>query len=190
MHVSGHGYQEDLKLMITLMKPKYFIPIHGEYRMLYLHQLLAEEVGIKKGNTYILNNGDVVDIQNGEARQTRKVISGDTYVDRLGEDEVADIILRDRKHLSEEGMLIIVLTVSNEDGSIISEPDVISRGFVYGKESEELLSTVQQIVVQTISPFNDANIHGMRRAIKKEVGKFLLDTTRKKPMILPIIINI
>lgn len=190
MHVSGHGYQEDLKLMITLMKPKYFIPIHGEYRMLHIHQTLAEKVGVKRNNTFILQNGDVLDIQCGEARITRKITAGDTYVDRLGEDEVADIILRDRKHLSEEGMLIIVLTINKMDGSIISEPDVISRGFIYGRESDELLSTVKQIVVNTISPFNDPNIQGMKRAIKKEVGKHLLETTKKKPMILPIIIDV
>lgn len=190
MHVSGHGYQDDLKLMLTLMKPKYFIPIHGEYRMLHLHQSLAEAVGVKSENIFILNNGDVVDIEYGEARITRKVTAGDTYVDRLGEDEVADIILRDRRHLSEEGMLIIVVTVNKEDGSIISEPDVISRGFVYAKESEQLLEAVKGIVINTISPFKDANIQGMKRAIKKEVGKHLIDTTKKKPMILPIIIDI
>ncbi len=93
MHVSGHGYQEDLKLMITLMKPKYFIPIHGEYRMLYLHRKLAEAVGVEGGNTYIINNGDVVDIQNGEARQTRKATAGDTYVDGYGIGEVGQVVL-------------------------------------------------------------------------------------------------
>ena len=190
MHVSGHGYQEDLKLMITLMKPKYFIPIHGEYRMLHLHRNLAEAVGVEKGHTFIIKNGDVVDIQNGEARQTRSVTAGDTYVDNAGDDEVRDIVLRDRKQLSEEGMLVIVVTISKENGERISDPDSISRGFVYAKNNEELLSNINQLVKRTIDPFNDANVPGMRRAIKKEVGNYVYEQTNKKPMILPIIIAI
>lgn len=190
MHVSGHGYQEDLKLMLTLMKPKYFIPIHGEYRMLHIHRLLAEAVGVEKGNSFIIRNGDVVDIQYGEARQTRKIPSGDTYVDNVGDDQIVDIVLRDRKQLSEEGMLVIVLSISKEDGSRISEPDCISRGFVYAKESEDLLLDINEVVKRTVDPFKDPNILGMKRAIKKEVGIFLSEKTKKKPMILPIIIAI
>lgn len=190
MHVSGHGYQEDLKLMLTLIKPKFFIPIHGEYRMLELHKQLAEAVGVNGDNIFILNNGDVVEIFQEDARLTRKVPASDTYVDKLGEDEVADIILRDRKQLSEEGMLIIVLTVNKEDGSLISSPDIISRGFVYAKESEELINTVKKIVVDTVSAFNEINIIGMKRAIKKEVGKHIMSMSKKKPMILPIVIDI
>lgn len=190
MHVSGHGYQEDLKLMLTLMKPKYFIPIHGEFRMLHLHAKLAYDVGVEYGNVFFLNNGDVVDIEGEEARQTRQVPAGDAYVDRMGEEGVEEIVLRDRKLLSEEGMLVIVVTINKADGSRISEPDCISRGFVYARESEELIQNINEIVKATVDPFNDANILGMKRAIKKEVGKFLTETTRKKPMILPIIIAI
>ncbi|MEO4055406.1 ribonuclease J [Solibacillus sp. CAU 1738] len=190
MHVSGHGYQEDLKLMITLMKPTYFIPIHGEYRMLHLHRLLAESVGVPQENVFILKNGDVVDIVNKKARQTRDVQAGDTYVDGIGTDEVEEIVLRDRKQLSEVGMLVIVLTISKEDGSILSKPDTISRGFVYAKNSEELLNDVNDIAATTVSNFNEANVHGMQRAIKKSVGQFIFTLTMKKPMILPIIIEI
>lgn len=190
MHVSGHGYQEDLKLMLTLMKPKYFIPIHGEYRMLHLHAKLAEDVGVERENIFILNNGDVVDIQFQEARQTRKIPSGDAYVDGFGDDGIEDIVLRDRKQLSEEGMLVIVLTINKSDGSRISEPDCISRGFVYARESEELIQSINEIVKATVDPFKDANILGMKRAIKKEVGQYLFEKTKKKPMILPIIIAI
>lgn len=190
MHASGHGYQEDLKLMLTLMKPKYFIPIHGEYRMLHKHRQLAEAVGVEKGNTFIIRNGDVVDIQSSEARQTRTIPSGDTYVDGIGADEVGDIVLRDRKQLAEEGMLVIVLTINKSDGKLISDPDSISRGFVYARESEELINNVNELVKSTVGNFKDANIHGMRKAIKKEVGKFLGEKTKKKPMILPIIITV
>ncbi len=190
MHVSGHGYQEDLKLMLTLMKPKYFIPIHGEYRMLYLHRMLAESVGVPRENVFILKNGDVVDFENKIARQTRDVPAGDTYVDGLNIGEVEEIVLRDRKQLSEVGMLVIVVTISTVDGRMLLKPDTISRGFVYAKNSEELLNDVNDLVATTVSNFKEANVQGMKRAIKKNVGQFIFTLTTKKPMILPIIIEI
>ncbi|MED3763648.1 ribonuclease J [Ureibacillus terrenus] len=192
MHVSGHGYQEDLKLMLTLMKPKYFIPIHGEYRMLHLHAKLAEDVGVNPKNIFILNNGDVVDIQHQEARQTRKIPAGDAYVDAFGEEGIEDIVLRDRKQLSEEGMLIIVITVNKADGSRVSEPDSISRGFVYAKESGDLIRNINEITKSTIDSFKDKdfNIFAMKKAVKKDVGQYLYEKTKKKPMILPIIVPI
>lgn len=193
MHVSGHGYQEDLKLMLTLMKPKFFIPIHGEFRMLHQHRLLAESVGVKRGHTFIIKNGDVVDIENAKARQTRKIPSGDTYVDGIGIGEVEGIVLRDRKQLSEDGMLVIVLTLSKADGSIILEPDTISRGFVYAKESEDLLLKVNVLVKATISELQEESkqqLFVLKREIKKAVGQYLFSQTKRKPMILPIIIEI
>lgn len=151
MHVSGHACQEELKLMLTLMKPKYFIPIHGEFRMLYQHRLLAESVGVERENIFVINNGDVVDINNRIARQTRKVQSGNIFVDGLGIGDVGNIVLRDRKLLSEEGMLVIVLTLSKTDGQLISDPDTISRGFVYRNDAHALLNEVNQLVITTIN---------------------------------------
>ena len=193
MHVSGHGYQEDLKLMLTLMKPKYFIPIHGEYRMLYQHRLLAESVGVEKENTFIIKNGDVVDLKVAVARQTRKIPSGDTYVDGMGIGEVEEIVLRDRKQLSEDGMLVIVLTISKTEKTMVSDPDTISRGFVYARDSEELLRNVNTLVKTTVIEFQEENIHQwnvLKRKIKKSVGQYLFSQTKRKPMILPIIIEI
>ncbi|MFJ7921707.1 ribonuclease J [Lysinibacillus fusiformis] len=192
MHVSGHGYQEDLKLMLTFMKPQFFIPIHGEFRMLHQHRLLAESVGVQKGHTFIMKNGDVVDIENETARQTRKVPSGDTYVDGIGIGEVEGIVLRDRKQLSEDGMLVIVLTLSKADGAIISEPDTISRGFVFAKDFEELLNKVNMLTKEIIIELQQESrqIHVLRREIKKAVGQYLFTQTKRKPMILPIIIEI
>lgn len=193
MHVSGHGYQEDLKLMLTLMKPKFFIPIHGEFRMLHQHRLLAEAVGVKKGHSFIMRNGDVVDIENGMARQTRKIPAGDTYVDGIGIGEVEGIVLRDRKQLSEDGMLVIVLTISKTDGTVISEPDSISRGFVYAKDSETLLNKVNVLVKATVDELQAENLRQLfvlKREIKKAVGQYLFSQTKRKPMILPIIIEI
>ncbi|ATP41313.1 ribonuclease J [Solibacillus sp. R5-41] len=190
MHVSGHGYQEDLKLMLTLMKPKYFIPIHGEYRMLHIHRLLAEAVGVPFYNTFILQNGDVVDIAGTVARQTRSIPAGDTYVDGIGIGEVGEIVLRDRKQLSEDGMLVIVVTISKYDGSIIVDPDTISRGFVYAKESEGMLNDINELAKEAVNKFNEANPFAMKRAIKKVVDQYVFTLTMRKPMILPIIIEI
>ncbi|WP_428912524.1 ribonuclease J [Niallia sp. Krafla_26] len=193
MHVSGHGYQEDLKLMLTLMKPKYFIPIHGEHRMLHHHRLLAESVGVEAGNTFIINNGDVVDVSNSIARQTRTIPSGNTFVDGLGIGDVGSIVLRDRKQLSEDGMLVIVITLSKADKTIITGPDTISRGFVYARESEDLLKEVNRLVTKAVTDLQAANIHRwntIKQNIKKSVGQYLYTHTKKKPMILPIIIEV
>jgi ribonuclease J len=192
MHVTGHACQEELKLMLTLMKPKYFIPIHGEFRMLHQHSILAESIGVAKENIFIVNNGDVVDVKNSEARQTRSLPSGNIFVDGLGIGDVGNIVLRDRKVLSEEGMLIIVVTISKRDGQIISDPDTISRGFVYVRDSEELINEVNQLVIKTVANLkipngNQRNI--LKQSIKESIGKFLFTKTKRKPMILPIIIE-
>ncbi|WP_226035136.1 ribonuclease J [Aquibacillus saliphilus] len=193
MHVSGHGYQEDLKLMLTLMKPKYFIPIHGEFRMLYRHRILAESVGIEKENTFIINNGDVVDIEKHIARQTRKIPTGNTYVDGIGIGDVGEIVLRDRKQLSEDGMLVIVLTMSKSEKKLVSEPDTISRGFVYVRDSEELLKDINRIITRTVSDVPDSNKSqwsAIKQDVRKSVGQYIFKQTKKKPMILPIIIEV
>ena len=193
MHVSGHGYQEDLKLMLTLMKPTYFIPIHGEYRMLHHHRQLAESVGVEKGNTFIIKNGDVVDIEDSVARQTRSIPAGDTYVDGISVGDVGEIVLRDRKQLAEDGMLVIVLTISKGDRKIIQGPDTITRGFVYVKESEDLIREINRLVKKTILELEADNIRQwnvMKQNIKKSVGQYLFRQTKRKPMILPIILEI
>lgn len=193
MHVSGHGYQEDLKLMLTLMKPTYFIPIHGEYRMLHHHRLLAESVGVEVGNTFIIKNGEVVDIENSIARQTRVLPAGDTYVDGLSVGDIGSIVLRDRKQLSEDGMLIIVITLNKSDHSLISGPDTISRGFVFVRNSEDLLRDINQLVKKVVDELSTANIRDwkeMKQAIKKDVGQYVFKHLKRKPVLLPIIIEV
>lgn len=193
MHVSGHACQEELKLMITLMKPKYFIPIHGEYRMLHHHSLLAESVGVEKENIFIINNGDVVDVSDQHASQTREVRSGDIFVDGMGIGDVGNIVLRDRKLLAEEGMLVIVLTIGKTDGQLVSNPDTISRGFVYSRDSEKLLNEVNELVAKTIGKSEGPNgnrRNSLRQTVKKSVETFLFTQTKRRPMILPIIIEI
>lgn len=193
MHVSGHGYQEDLKLMLTLMKPKYFIPVHGEFRMLHQHRIMAESVGVERGHTFIMNNGDVVDIENSLARQTRKIYAGETYVDGVGVGDIGDVVLRDRKQLSEDGMLVIVLTMSKRDKKLVSNPDTISRGFVYVKDSEKLLNDINKLIIKTVNDLSDTNRKqwsDIKLNIKKSVGQYVFKETKRKPMILPIIIEI
>ncbi|MFC0271724.1 ribonuclease J [Metabacillus herbersteinensis] len=193
MHVSGHGYQEDLKLMLTLIQPTYFIPVHGEYRMLHHHRLLAESVGVDKDKTFIIKNGDVVDIDNSVARQTRRIPAGDTYVDGMGVGDVGELVLRDRKQLSEDGMLVIVITMSKRERRMISDPDTISRGFVFVKDSEELLSDVNRLIKKAVQELEDGDRiqwNAIKQNVKKSVGQFVFRKTKRKPMILPIIIEI
>ncbi|WP_141529288.1 ribonuclease J [Bacillus sp. AFS001701] len=193
MHVSGHAYQEELKLMLTLMKPKYFIPIHGENRMLHHHRSLAESVGVKRNNIFIIKNGDVVDILQSEAIQSRRIPAGNIYVDGMGIGDVGNIVLRDRKQLAEDGMVVVVITISKTEKKIISGPDTISRGFVYARDSESLLKEVNQIVTSSVNELLDENKLQwgvMKQNIKKSLGQFLFTKTKRKPMILPIIIEI
>lgn len=193
MHVSGHGFQEELKLMLTLMKPKYFIPIHGEYRMLHQHRLLAESVGVDFESIFIVNNGDVVDIQDDTAVQVRKIPAGNTLVDGLGIGDVGNGILRDRKHLSEDGILVIVVTRSKTDGKILSGPDLISRGFIHAPESEALLDEATRIASQVITNLQEANVsqwNRLKQGMRESIGKFVYAKTKRRPMILPIIMDV
>ncbi|MDF2668050.1 MAG: ribonuclease [Paenibacillus sp.] len=193
VHVSGHGSQEELKLMLNLMKPKFFIPIHGEYRMLRQHALLAEAVGIDREDIFIVENGDTVEIQGGVARRGSKVASGNTLIDGLGVGDVGNIVLRDRKLLSQDGILVVVVTLSKQDGAILSGPDIISRGFVYVRESEGLLDEANRIVTNTLNRLMVENVNewaSLKTQVKDALGRFLYEQTRRRPMILPIIMEV
>ncbi|QHS23729.1 ribonuclease J [Virgibacillus sp. MSP4-1] len=191
MHVSGHGYQEDLRLMLTLMKPKYFIPIHGEHRMLHHHRMLAESVGVEKGNTFILKNGDVVDLEQSIARSTRNIPSGDTYVDGVDIGDM-EFVLRDRKQISEEGMLMAIIPINKHDKKLLSDPEFISRGFV-DQNFTELRKEMNRMTKETINELRDTD-RGSRNLIKKRVkrtlAKYVKQHTKKEPMIVPILMDI
>ena len=192
MHVSGHGYQEDLKLMLTLMKPKYFIPIHGELRMLHHHRLLAESVGVERGNTFIIKNGDVVDIEDGIARQTRSVPVGNAYVDGGDVGNVGEFVLRDRKKFAEDGMLIIVLTISKAEGKLLSDPETISRGFI-DSDFSELRKNVNRLTAKTVSELQEENRNQwnvVKREIRKTIQQHVFNQMKRKPMVVPILIEI
>ncbi|KRF31872.1 ribonuclease J [Paenibacillus sp. Soil787] len=193
VHVSGHGSQEELKLMLNLIKPKYFIPIHGEYRMLRQHAILAESVGIPKEDIFMCDIGDTVEIQNGVARKGSKVQSGNILIDGLGVGDVGNIVLRDRKLLSQDGILVVVVTLSKQDGKILSGPDIISRGFVYVRESEGLLEEANRIVTNTLTKLMNENVNewaSLKTNVKDVLGRFLYEQTRRRPMILPIIMEV
>lgn len=193
VHVSGHGSQEELKLMLNLIKPKYFIPIHGEYRMLRQHALLGEAVGIERENIFVIDNGDTVEFQNGNARKGGKVTAGNVLIDGLGVGDVGNIVLRDRKLLSQDGILVVVVTLSKQDGTILSGPDIISRGFVYVRESEGLLDEANRIVTSTLHKLMNDNVNewaSLKTNVKDALGRFLYEQTRRRPMILPIIMEV
>lgn len=193
VHVSGHGSQEDLRLMLNLMKPKYFIPIHGEYRMLRMHGILAEQVGVEPENIFLLDNGDTVEISGGKARYGPRVHAGNVLIDGLGVGDVGNIVLRDRKLLSQDGILVVVVTLSKQNGTILSGPDIISRGFVYVRESEELLDEANRLVTQTLIKCMEENVNewsSLKNNVKEALGRYLYEQTRRRPMILPIIMEV
>lgn len=193
VHVSGHGCQEDLKLMLSLIKPKYFIPIHGEYRMLRAHAQLAESVGVRPEKIFICDNGDTVEISGGKARYGPKITTGKVLIDGLGVGDVGNIVLRDRKLLSQDGILVVVVTLSKTNGSILSGPDIISRGFVYVRESEQLLDEANRIVSVTMEKCMKDQVSewaSLKTSIRDALSKFLFERTRRRPMILPIIMEV
>lgn len=193
VHVSGHGSQEELKLMLSLVRPKYFVPVHGEYRMLKRHIELAVATGVNPDNCYIVDIGDQVEFQHGKCRIGSKVPSGSVLIDGLGVGDVGNIVLRDRKLLSQDGILVVVVTLSKQDGTIMSGPDIISRGFVYVRESEQLLDEANKIVSVTLQRLVAENVNewsSLKTGVRDALSRFLYEQTRRRPMILPIIMEV
>lgn len=179
--------------MLTLMKPEYFIPIHGEYRMLHHHKLLAEAVGVDGNNIFLLKNGELVESAGGVVRQSGRVPAGQIYVDGLGIGDIGNVVLRDRRQLSADGILITVITLSQSDGRLLNEPDTISRGFIYVRNSDQLIGEINQLVIATLEKLNQADLgqwNVIKQTLKEALGKFLYDKTKRRPMILPIIIEV
>ncbi|MGM9974979.1 MAG: ribonuclease J [Clostridiaceae bacterium] len=193
VHVSGHACQEELKLMHALVKPKYFIPVHGEYRHLKQHSELAIKMGLKPENVLIPDNGDVIEVGRDMLKKNGTVVSGNVFVDGYGVGDVGNVVLRDRKHLSQDGILTVVVTIEKESSSVIAGPDIISRGFVYVRESEDLMDNAKEIVKQTLKECEDKGIRDwstLKSKIKEALRIFLYEKTKRKPMILPIIMEI
>ena len=193
IHVSGHACQEELKLMQTLIKPKNFIPVHGEYRHLKQHGELAIKLGLNPKNVVIPEVGNVIEVNRSGIRKSGTVISGQIFVDGLGVGDVGNIVLRDRKHLSQDGILTVVVTLSKENKTIVAGPDIISRGFVYVRESEGLIDEAREIVRNTLLECEEKNITDwatLKSNVRDELRTYLYEKTKRKPMILPIIMEI
>ncbi|MDZ5781859.1 ribonuclease J [Marinococcus luteus] len=193
VHSSGHARQEELKMMLNLVKPQYFIPVHGEYRMQFVHGELAEETGMDPNNVFLLDKGEVVEFSKGKAVKSGKVPAGNVLIDGLGIGDVGNIVLRDRRLLSEDGILVVVVTLSKKSGTIVSGPDIISRGFVYVRESEELMEKAHKKVSETLEKSISENVSEwstLKSSIRDSMSRFLFEKTKRRPMILPIIMEI
>ncbi len=193
IHVSGHASKEELKLMLNLVKPKYFMPIHGEYRHLRYHAMLAEKQGIPKGNIFILEDGDVLEISDGEARRNGSVDSGRVSIDGKGIGDVGEIVLRDRMRLAHDGIVLVLLTVEKLTGDIVSGPDIISRGFVFEDASQELIGEVREFLSGSVGKLDREIISDtslLKAKIRSLLKKYIRDKMERYPMILPIIFEV
>ena len=192
-HVSGHACQEEIKLIYSLVKPKYSIPVHGEYRHLKAQAQIASDLGIPKENIFILSSGDVLELNEEEpAKVKEKVRTGAILVDGLGVGDVGNIVLRDRQHLAEDGIMIVVLTLEKHSSRLLAGPDIVSRGFVYVRESEDLMDEARIVVEDAIDVCLDKHITDwgkIKNIIKDSLGDFLWKRTKRNPMILPIIME-
>ena len=193
VHVSGHACQEELKLILRLTHPKFFMPVHGEYRHLVHHKNLAEKVGIPKDNIVVLSTGQVLELTPHSAEVNGRVRTGAIFVDGIGVGDVGNVVLRDRRMLAEGGMLIVVATIDKESKTLVSEPYIVTRGFVYVKESEDLMNEVKQITQTEIEMLleNETNeILVMKNRIKKALERYLYEKTKRRPSIFPIIMEV
>lgn len=192
VHVSGHGSQEDLKLMLNLMKPKYFVPIQGEYRMLIAHSKLAQSLGMHKSQIFIADKGDIVEYKNNKMRMSGRVQAGNVLIDGIGVGDVGNIVLRDRKLLSQDGIFIVVVTLNRAQKKIASGPEILSRGFVYVRESEELMIEAAEMARQVIEKYVNKETFewtNIKQEIRDTLNQYLFQKTKRRPMIIPIIME-
>ncbi|MEA1961441.1 MAG: ribonuclease J [Bacillota bacterium] len=193
VHVSGHASQEELKILLNLIKPRYFVPVHGEYRHLMKHAKLAESLGIPKSRIFVAENGQIIDVGKKKASISGKVTAGKILVDGLGVGDVGNIVLRDRKQLSQDGIMIVVVTIQKESGTVVAGPDIVTRGFVYVRESEQLIDNAKKKVKEALDVCAKNNITEwavIKSQIRDKLGKHLYEKTGRRPMILPIIMEV
>lgn len=193
VHVSGHARREELKLMLTLLKPKFFMPVHGEYRHLMQHSMLAQELGIPKNRTVIGKNGDVIEVTTKSIAVNGTVSSGNILVDGLGVGDVGNIVLRDRKLLSENGLIIVVLATEKGTGKVLSGPEIVSRGFIYVRENIDLIEESKTVIKKALAKCEESNIkewNNIKMMIKDSLSSFIYEKIKRNPMILPIIVDV
>ncbi|HJC04112.1 MAG TPA: ribonuclease J [Candidatus Ligilactobacillus avistercoris] len=193
IHASGHGGQEEQKLMLRLMKPKFFMPVHGEYRMLKIHTELAQQCDVPEENTFIMRNGDVLALTADSARRAGHISAGDVYVDGSGVGDIGNVVLRDRKVLSEDGLVVVVATLDMKHHRVLAGPDLLSRGFIYMRESGELITAGRRRVYRTIKRSfkgEDVTVGALKNAITADLQSFLYNKTGRHPMVLPMLVTI
>ena len=193
VHVSGHACKEELKLMLTLTKPKFFIPVHGEARHLYQHKELAEELGIPEEDIFVTEIGDVVELTRNKGRIAGSVTAGSVMVDGSGVGDIGNVVLRDRKLLSEDGIFTVVITLNKQTGALLAQPEILSRGFVYEKNSEELLKETRELVKVKAAQFEKnhrSSWSSIKNDIRNPIKNYLYERTKRRPMVMPIIIEI
>ena len=193
VHVSGHACKEELKLMLTLIKPRFFIPVHGEARHLYQHKELAEELGIPEEDIFVTEIGDVVELTRNKGRIAGSVTAGSVMVDGSGVGDIGNVVLRDRKLLSEDGIFTVVITLNKQTGALLAQPEILSRGFVYEKNSEELLKETRELVKAKAAQFEKnhrSNWSSIKNDIRNSIKNYLYERTKRRPMVMPIIIEI
>ncbi|NOV59774.1 ribonuclease J [Clostridium beijerinckii] len=193
IHVSGHACEQELRLIQALLKPKFFVPVHGEYRHLLSHSKIAENMGMDKSNIFILEIGDVLELARNKAEITNKVPAGRVLIDGLGVGDIGNIVLRDRKNLAKDGIITVVIVINKESKTVISGPDIITRGFVYVRDSEELMREIRRIVSKSVERCLDNDVTGwseIKSAIRREVNTYVYTKMKRKPMVLPVITEI
>lgn len=193
VHASGHACQQDLKLMIGIVKPKYFIPVHGEQKHLVKHASLAETMGIPKNNIFIGEIGNCIELSDDEIKKLDNVPSGEIYVDGYGVGDVGNVVLNDRKHLSKDGIVIVVAVIDSASGCIVSGPDIVSRGFVFVKENEELMKSARELAVKIFNMQYDKNYHdwnSVKTKMRDEISHLMYEKTKRSPMVLPIFMEV
>ena len=193
LHVSGHACQEELKIIQALVKPRFFIPVHGEQRMLQIHSKLAQQMGMRPSNILIGEIGTVFELSGKSCKAAGAVPAGKVFVDGTGVGDVGSVVLRDRKHLAQDGMIVVCVNLSSQDGSVISGPDIITRGFIYVKESEDLMEELRNVAMEAIDRCSRRRTRDwatVKSAIKNDLSGYLYKTTKRNPMILPVIMEI
>jgi ribonuclease J len=192
VHVSGHASQEELKTMLQLTRPRYFVPIHGEYRNLLKHLKLAQSAGVPEANCFLLEDGEVLELNLQGAHKTEAVPAGRVFVDGRGVGDVEDVVIRDRRHLSEDGMVLALMAIHQQSGELVAGPDMVSRGFIRSEEGEEILEQAKRVVLQTIQEANRETRTDpveMQEEIRKTLRRYFYETLERRPVVVPLILE-
>jgi ribonuclease J len=192
VHVHGHGSQEELKLLLNVVKPKYFVPIHGEYRHLSQHAKLAESIGIPRESIFVIEDGEVLEIGAEAAKINGRVTSSNVYVDGLSVGDIGTVVLRDRKMLSRDGMVVVIIAVNRQTGKLVGRPDIVSRGFVDTREARQMLDESRDLVAGTLDRGGDRATQWsfVNTKVRDTLNKFYYDRTKRRPMILPFMVKV